>query len=458
MSDSTSKWSRRNLLIILPLILSILIVIVLVMFKNGPERHKLTEISKPVRTITIKPVVMVPRAIGYGKAEPSDVWKAIAQVSGNIIKTNPILKNGNLCKKGTFLAQIDPKEYQLAIVRMEASIAEVEARLSELETEKKNLKLTLSIEENSLKLGKIEYDRQKKLYKKKIIPASTFESETQKYNSQLLKVQNIRNSINLVPSNKKQLLASLSLNKANLENARRDLANTIIKAPFNCRITDVQLQISQFVQKGQVIITADGTETAEIVAQIPTEKFFSMISSVANNKNFSAFDLSKFRDKIGLSVKVKFKAGQYIAVWKGRFSRPDAALDQKTRTAGIIVAVDNPYEKIIPGKRPPLVRNMYCEVELSGKPQPNTIVIPRSSLHGNYVYLVDKDSRLIRRKVKKTASQTGFYVIKKGLDEGDRLIVSDIIPAIEGMLLKPIEDKGIEQNLEAEATGLTDIK
>lgn len=458
MAESPVKWSVKKILMILPLILSILIVIGLVMLKKGPERLPVTELSKPVRAITIKHVDMVPRAIGYGKATPSDVWKAVAQVSGKVVKKNPELKQGNLFKKGSFLLQIDPKEYELAVVRMEASIAENKARIYQLETEKKNLKLTLSIEEKSLKLSKTEWLRQKELYRKKVIPASTFESETQKYNSQLLKVQNIKNSISLVPSNKKQLMATLSLNQANLENARRDLANTIVRAPYNCRITDNSIQVSQFVQKGQVLITADGTKTTEVFAQIPVDKFFSIVSSIAKDRTFSAFELPKFKNTLGLSVLVKFNTGQNDVSWKGRFSRPDAAVDQKTRTAGVIVAVDDPYKKIIPGKRPPLVRNMYCEVEISGKPVPNTIVIPRSSLHGDMVYLVNKDNRLVRRKVTKGISQSDFYVIKKGLTPGDRLIVSDIIPAIEGMLLKVKEDSDLAKRLYREATGLTKIK
>jgi RND family efflux transporter MFP subunit len=458
MSDSPSKWPVKKLLIILPLILSIVIVVVLVKLKKGPERLPVTELSKPVRVITIKTVDLIPRAIGYGKATPSKVWKAVAQVSGKIVKKSPDLKQGNLFKKGAFLLQIDPKEYELAVVRMEASIAENKARIFQLEMEKKNLELTLSIEEKSLKLSKTEWTRQKELFRKKIIPASTFESETQKYNGQLLKVQNIKNSISLVPSNKKQLLATLSLNQANLENAKRDLANTVIRAPYNCRITDNSVQISQFVQKGQVIITADGTKTTEVYAQVPVDKFFSIVSSIAKGRTFSAFELSKFKDDLGLSVVVKFNTGQNYVSWKGRFSRPDASVDQKTRTAGVIVAVDDPYKKIIPGKRPPLVRNMYCEVEISGKPVPNSIVIPRSSLHGGLVYLVSKDNRLVRRKVTKSISQSNFYVIEKGLKPGDRLIVSDIIPAIDGMLLKAEEDSALAKRLNDEATGLTTIK
>ncbi len=458
MKELLSKWSYKKLLIIIPLVLSILTVFLLVSFKKGPEKLAVTEVSKPVRIINVKNVNLVPRAIGYGKAAPADVWKAVAQVSGKIVKTSEILRQGNMCKAGTFLLKIDPREYELAVVRMEASIAEVKARISQLKTEEKNQKLNLSIEEKSLKLSKVEWERQKKLYRKDVISASNFESETQKYNSQLLKVQSIKNSIKLFPSNKRQLSATLSLNQANLEQAKRDLANTVIKAPYNSRITEVSIQKEQFVQKGQVIITADGTSSTEISAQIPVDKFFNIVSSITKGKKISPFDLDKFKEILGTSVLVKFNTSRSEVIWKGRFSRSDASLDQETRTVGVIVAVDDPYEKIIPGKRPPLVRNMYCEVELAGKPLVDTIVIPRSSLHEGFVYLVDNESRLIRRKVIKNFSQSGFYVVKSGLKVGDRLVISDLIPAIDGMLLSPEVDNETEKRLYDEATGLTKIK
>ncbi len=458
MTKPSSKWSRKKIITILPLVAAVFIVVILVKTKKGPERLPLVEQSKPVRFITVKTVDLVPRAIGYGMAEPFEVWQAVAQVSGRIVEISPELKQGNLCKKGTFLARIDPKEYELAVVKKEASIEEIRARLSELSVEEKNLGYSLAIEEKSLALSKSERDRHEKLYKKDTIPASKYESEVRNYNAQLLKVQTLKNSLNLVPSNRKQLMASLSLNQANLEDSKRDLENTEIKAPYNCRFTDVVIEAAQYVQKGQIIIKADGTSVTEVTAQIPLDKVFGLISGGVSGMSVSAFDLSKIRDILGLSAIVRVNSGQFYAEWEARFSRPDATIDQKTRTAGIIVAVDKPYEKIIPGKRPPLIRNMYCEVEIAGKPVPDSIVIPRSAVHQGVVYLVTKENRLARRKVVTGIPQSGFHVIKEGLEPGERVILSDIIPAIDGMLLKPEEDTDASEKLVYQATGHSKVK
>ena len=37
--------------------------------------------------------------------------------------------------------------------------------------------------------------------------------------------------------------------------------------------------------------------------------------------------------------------------------------------------------------------------------------------------------------------QPEFVVIEEGLEAGERVVISDLVPAIEGMLLKPLPDE-----------------
>jgi len=47
----------------------------------------------------------------------------------------------------------------------------------------------------------------------------------------------------------------------------------------------------------------------------------------------------------------------------------------------------------------------------------------------------------------------GFNVIKDGLAVGEPVVVTDLVPAIEGMLLEPQEDKTLLTQLTAKASG-----
>ena len=118
-----------------------------------------------------------------------------------------------------------------------------------------------------------------------------------------------------------------------------------------------------------------------------------------------------------------------------------------------MVSVDKPYEKVIPGTRPPLVKGMFCEVELRGRPRKGLIVIPRSALHEGHVYLVNGEQRLERRKVDVAFAQSSLVCLSGGLQKGEILVVADPTPAIEGLLVDPEVDAALLEELIAEARG-----
>jgi multidrug efflux pump subunit AcrA (membrane-fusion protein) len=116
-------------------------------------------------------------------------------------------------------------------------------------------------------------------------------------------------------------------------------------------------------------------------------------------------------------------------------------IDPETRSVGVIVEVDGPYRQAVPGIRPPLVKGAYVAVDIIGPRRPDSVAIPRAALHGDVVYVVDGENRLKRQVVEVELVQPEFVTVKKGLAAGDRLVVSDVVPAIEGMLLKPEPDQ-----------------
>jgi multidrug efflux pump subunit AcrA (membrane-fusion protein) len=134
-----------------------------------------------------------------------------------------------------------------------------------------------------------------------------------------------------------------------------------------------------------------------------------------------------------------------------------AEIDPETRTIGAIVAVDDPYAQAVSGVRPPLVRNLYVEVELRGEPRPGSIVVPRVAVHRRddgrpVVYVADADDRLAFRDVVPGPAQSDLVVIANGLVAGDRVVVTDVIPAIAGMKLMPTPDEALAERLRARAT------
>jgi len=450
-------WIKRTTVIV-PVIAAVIIVVFLVRSRKGPERFQASKDARHVRVIKVAAVDIIPRAVGYGHVEPGRTWQAVAEVSGRIVEVSPLLEKGEIVKAGSVLIKIDPTPYQLAIAQSESNIESIKAQLEELDAVERNQKSLLEIEEKTLALSRKELERKEQLLKRKIISESDYDKEQAAYYLQLTKAQNLKNGLNLVPANRKALSANLAMNRVKLETAKLDLEYTTVRAPVNCRITEFKVEKSQFVQKGQVLAGADGTDVAEIEAQLSIDKMINLLKSIGRTASFASLDFKTLQDIFQLTAKVRLKIGDLEAEWDARFVRADASIDPQTRTVGIVVAVDNPYDEIKIGVRPPLVRNMFCEVELKGRPLPRKIIIPRSALHDGQVYTVDPNNRLVRNKVVIDFAQTDFYAVKDGLSEGQWLIVSDPAPAIDGMLLKPVEDMALLNRLTFQASGIESIK
>jgi hypothetical protein len=69
------------------------------------------------------------------------------------------------------------------------------------------------------------------------------------------------------------------------------------------------------------------------------------------------------------------------------------------------------------------------------------------------VYLLDEQQRLQRRAVEVAFEQHDMAVISKGFSGGETLIIDDLSPAINGMLVKPLRDQAMEQQLQLRAMG-----
>jgi len=115
---SSSKTFRR-LLIFPAIALGVVIFILLVRSTQKPKRDQISEQPRAVRVIPAPLVSVVPRAIGYGKVQPGQVWEAVAEVGGTIVEIHPDLKRGSLIARGEILLRIDPSSYDLAQSRGE---------------------------------------------------------------------------------------------------------------------------------------------------------------------------------------------------------------------------------------------------------------------------------------------------------------------------------------------------
>lgn len=448
MFASSKRW-----VILIPVVIGVAALLMLKKNKLEPVQESLKEKAKLVRVITAPSLTVAPQAKGHGTVRPSRTWEAVAQVKGKIIEKHPQLQKGSILEADTLVLRIDPTDYELAIAQAEADILATQAQLQELEAKATNTRTSLKIEQAALALNEKELQRKRKLVGKGSVSRSDLESQERSLLAQQQSVQAQKNTLNLIPSQKALLEAQLARHQATLSSAKRNLANTEIRLPFTSRIAEVHVEQDQYVREGEALTSSDDLKTAEIETQIPINQMSALFHS---SQTIDILNSPPGTNALGqaISTEVKLQENGLNASWRGRFARISDTLDPKTRTVGVIVEVDAPYANVQPGIRPPLVKGLFVEVNLSGRPRPNSLVVPRSALHnGHQVYVANKEQRLEIRDVEISLMQPEFAVISQGLVAGEQLVVSDLIPAIKGMLLKPQDDPRSFKRLAELATG-----
>ncbi len=437
----TRKW-----VIIIPVLAGIAAIAFLKQNKMKPVQEPIKEQAKLVRVIEAPSITITPRAIGHGTAKPARSWEAVSQVKGKILEKHPKLLKGGFLQADTVILRIDPTDYELAVARTEADIQATRAQQQELNAKAANTRASLKIEQAALVLNEKELARKRKLIGKGSVSRSDLENQERSLLGQQQSVQSQNNTLNLIPSQKALLEAQLARHQATLATARRDLANTEIRIPFTGRIADVKAEQDQYIREGEILATADDLQLAEVEIQIPMNQMSNLIHSTQSGNPLNAASGSAL-NSLGLSATVKLEEGELSATWQARVARFSDTLDPKTRTIGVIVEVEKPYAEVTPGIRPPLFKGLFVTVELAGKPRPDSLVIPRSALHGGKIHIVNKENRLEIRDITVELTQPEFVVIDSGLNPGEHVVVSDLVPAIEGMLLKPSNDDRVLQRL-----------
>jgi membrane fusion protein, multidrug efflux system len=448
----------RRWLFLPPLLVGFGIAASLLALREPPQRQPEQEHAVAVRVVRVRPVDVIPRALGYGAAEPGQVWNAVAEVRGRVVEVHPQLRPGAMVQADTVLLRIDAAEYQLALAEIEADIARIEAQREELAVREANDRQSLEIEQASLELAEGELQRVESLAERNAVSAAERDQQRRAVLTQRQNVQRLQNALSLVPHQRNSLAAELALKQAGRAQAELELGKTVIRAPFACRLGQVEIQPGQFLAAGQTLFEAHGTASAEIDAQIPLDQLRTLIDRRHGGGVPVTLDARNVQEIFDFQVIVRYRSGDFQAQWDGRVVRMREQMDPRTRTAGLVIAVDKPYEQAIPGQRPPLMQGMYCEVELRGSPRPQSLVIPRSALRDGHVLVVDSDRRLRLQPVEVNLLQASFACVATGLQEGQLLVVSDPAPAIDGQLTEPVLDEGLWQRIEAQARGEEELR
>ena len=327
-----------------------------------PEEKEQVDTRPTVSIKQIKPADHQVEITSFGEVEPVESTQLAAQVSGEVISWNPKFVPGGLIKRGELLFNIEPDAYQAAVLQAEAALSSAEAAL---------------IEEQAR--AKVAEDEASRMPEKRVTALYLRQP-------QVLSAK-----------------AAVKSAKAALQLARRDLANCNVVAPYDALVLSRELGVGQFINTGETIAELNNIEAAEI------------------NIPIAGFD-NPFLPQHITDITAQIAVPSAHTEHTGRVVRDLGVVDNATRMSHLVIRIDDPYA--LNSSAEPVKFGSYVEVRFPGITLAQVYRIPQSLITNRTLWLVNQDNKLESRRVDVLREEGEYFLIRDGLDENDRIVLT----------------------------------
>ena len=372
-------------LIIPVFILGIFLFLAATLMATAPvlEPSSVEKLATTVRVVEIQPKSVQLKVNSQGSVMPSTESQLIPEVSGKVSWMSPNLVAGGYFDDQEILIRVDDTDYKTKLDRAQANLTRAEAEQQHNE---------------------FEYRRMQSLVKRNLVSRSQLENSLRAY---------------------RVAEASLQDATANFNQAEQDLARTQIRAPFAGLVRSEHVDIGQFVSRGSPIATIYAGNQAEVRLPIADRQLAFLNIPVSIRGEIP----QEFQPEVTLTAQY---AGQTLE-WKGNIVRSEAEIDVSSRMVQLVARVESTSNPV------PLSIGLFVSAEIQGLAAKNVVVLPREALRNdNQVLVVDDENRLRFRKIETLRLYQDDLLVQAGLEAGERVCISPLQTAIEGMVVNPV--------------------
>lgn len=315
------------------------------------------------------------------------------QVPGRVVKVYPGLEDGAFFSEGDVLVELDPVDFETAVVVAEAQVARTEAALLQEQTRADQALL------NWRDLG-----------------------YTEEPNELVLRKPQVR-----------EARANFDSANAQLERAQRDLERTKIKAPFDGRVRQRAVGVGQSVGSGTALASVFDVGVAEV--RLPL-----------TGRQLEYLELPETADDAAVKVELRNAIdADSETVWEGEIVRTEGALNADTLELFAIAQVEDPFG-LVSGDEP-LRIGQPVVAGITGKVLEGVVAVPRSAiLQLSKIYLVDGEAMtLSSRTLEPIWKNEEFAVVRdETIPDGALLATTRLVYAPEGASVEIIPEIGAD--------------
>jgi len=376
--------------------LSVLGAFIVVATAPSVQYKEAARVIPTVRTIPAETRTLTYRVRSQGTVSPRTEVNLVPEVSGRVVWVSSSLAVGGFFKQGDLLLRLEARDFELAVKRRRASLkrarSESEFAVSEL-------------------------SRRQGLSDAGVASAS--------------QLSEARRTAGVAE-------ADVADARAALEQAERDLDRTEIRAPFDGRVRNKNVDSGEFVGRGNAIAKIYATDYVEISLPIPDDQLAFL--DLPDPRRANSLEAEE-----GPVVILRSAFAGGLFEWTGRIVRTEGEIDSRSRMVSVVARVEKPYDAKDADTRPPLAVGLFVEAEIVGPEAQDVIVIPRYAMReDSKILIVDGENRLHSKQVNVLRIDRDDVLIQGPLAAGERICVSPLQVVVEGMTVQTVEDEANE--------------
>ena len=322
-----------------------------------------------------------------GTVQPRRESELIPEVSGRVMWISPALVDGGSFNANDVLLRIDDADYKTAVERSVAQVdrAEVEASFA-----------------------RDELKRLQRLHDQQLASQSQLDS-----GKRASRVAG----------------ANLAESRADLDQAKRDLTRTNLVAPFKGLVREENVDLGQFVARGNNIGTIYATDFVEVRLPIAPDQLSYIGTAMVRRGQIPA--------DIRPPVTATAEFGSISFSWSGELIRTEAQIDERSRMAYGVARFENRPMGSATELSVPV--GLFVQASIRGREVKGVVRLPRSVIRDdNQLLIVDADNRLRFREVSILRLEHDEVLIDSGLADGELVSLSPMQIAVEGMHVEPV--------------------
>lgn len=417
--------------------------------RKPPARAEVTERALRVAVQTVELIEAPVMIDGFGQAHARDEVVISPQVPGRVVTVHANLEAGGIIPAGEVMFAIDPRDYETRVVEAEATVKQWESTVARTEKQFQLDKSRLDTYRRMADLAKKEYDRMVALYEKENITSESAVSDKEMaYKQSQDALDQVEQTVDLYPHRIEEARSALAASQAALDKARNDLERTAVRAPFNARVKETQVEAEQWVTPGTQALTIANDAVLEISVALNSNDARQWLMFETQDVQGRAW----FSDVKPVSVQIDWTEALGDNQWQGTLDRVER-FNEETRTITVVVRVEGSDASTPRAGNLPLVEGMFCRVRIPGRVAHDVVRLAAeivgfdkeaTGLQTVYVAQKEPDSgrtTLKTRKVRTSHNDGDYVYISDGLQSGEMVVTTRLVNPLENTLLDISEEE-----------------